>query len=90
METLNKKTDYFQNLFFTGGRVYKVQIEVYLFEIDLSKTSWICTELKLESPIDFTSPFSTSFSMANHVSVGCVSRSYMTDPSGFLGITKNN
>merc|ERR1719495_329694 len=50
----------------------------------LSKMSWICTELKLDRPMSFTMPFSTSFSIASQVSVGLTS-SYMRDPSSFLG-----
>ena len=48
---------------------------IFLITFPFSKTSWICTELKLDNPIDLTSPFSTNFSMANQVSVGWVSTS---------------
>ena len=53
--------------------------------LPFASTSAICSELKLDNPIDLVSPFSTNFSMANQVVVGWISVSYFTVPSSFLG-----
>ena len=51
----------------------------------LSSSSWICLELKLDKPIDLHSPFSTSFSIALHVSVISISSANKKWPSSSFG-----
>lgn len=65
-----------------------MQVEITWFKtgfiLAISRISVICLLLKFETPIDFTRPFSTKFSIAGQVSMYGTSL-YATESSAFFG-----